>query len=121
VVPVVSPALSLLFFPSFPLPLLMKCEVCRSENSVTRFWIGGDRPRESYRPPRIKLCEDCQETLADLVDRDQIHFRREAGRDTTSSRYSIVKGAIKRERFGNPNASIEEILKLYAKQKGQEK
>lgn len=92
----------------------MKCEICKSEKKVIAFSIGGGRPMQGYRKPLINLCEVCQRSLANLLENNKLHFRREPGRDTTNSRYSIVKAAIKRERFGDPNASAAEMLRQIA-------
>jgi hypothetical protein len=68
------------------------------------------------------MCDECQRVLADLTDQDRIHFRQQRLKDTTNSRFSLIKAAIKRKRFGDPNASVAEILKqLKEKQDVQEK
>jgi hypothetical protein len=55
------------------------------------------------------MCPACQKILAEIID--EIHFRKELSRDTTNSRFAIIKAAIKRRRFGDPNISVSEILK----------
>lgn len=52
-----------------------------------------------------------RDSFATLVEANQIHFRTDPMRDTFASRYSFIKAAIKRHRFGYANMSVSEIQK----------
>ena len=62
------------------------------------------------------LCPDCAEIASDLVNNRKLRFRTDQ-RDTTNSRYSILKAAVKRIRFGNPNASHDLMLQILGPKK----
>jgi hypothetical protein len=93
---------------------MKKCEVCGSEHGPAFYLLGGGRPRETYRPASIILCEECWEAADRVMPKCKARFR--AGeRDTTNSRYSILKAAIKKHCWGNPNINIREIKPKYAR------
>jgi hypothetical protein len=59
--------------------------------------------------PDMDLCEDCFKTADELLQRRLIWFRRDH-RDTTNSRYSRIKAAVKRARFGHPNINCRKLV-----------
>jgi hypothetical protein len=83
----------------------MKCEICYVWGA-TYFTMGGLHPSYTYRKPVCKLCKECQDTLLKLFNEGSIKLRT-GKRDTTNSRFSLFKAAVKRERFGHANIKLK--------------
>jgi hypothetical protein len=96
----------------------MRCEVCHyNKGKIDLIWFGGRRPRPSYQKPAMALCVACQQALAILTDKGTIKFKQDS-KDTTNSRYSIVKLQIKRQRWDDPNMpqwKIDEWIRRHPK------
>jgi hypothetical protein len=85
----------------------MNCEFCGAA-PASSFYIGGNRPGTSYAKAYCLLCRDCAATAVHLIG-SSVKWREDKARDTTNSRYSKLKAAVKRRRFGDANISIEKI------------
>jgi hypothetical protein len=79
--------------------------------------MGGARPTKTHRSASAYLCEECRQVAERLINEGRIVFRCQE-RDTTNSRYSKLKAAIKRARFGHANMSIQEVKTKLMQQPG---
>ena len=86
----------------------MKCDICLWTNDVLKYEMGGLRPRESFQLPQINLCPSCRQSMQRLIAKGRLVFRT-GERDTTNSRFSKIKAAVKRDRFGDANISAAKI------------
>jgi hypothetical protein len=85
-----------------------RCEICGVEAAVEIWEYGGVRPGASYRKSSCRICRGCKAVALGLLAKKRIKFRL-GSRDTTNSRFSLLKASIKRQRFGHPNISARKL------------
>jgi hypothetical protein len=87
-----------------------RCSICAQPAPLHTFQLI-ERPVEQLDWTDIRaFCAQCVLTAQALIAESAVEFPNE----NHQSRYAILKAAIKRRRFGNPNISAKEIRELHA-------